>query len=526
MRAKKIIKCAAAAGLIALLLCGLLWAASAENYRELRQGMKGDDVYRFKVALYWLGYFNSDDFSDAYTKTTAERVKLLQKNNGLKQTGVANAALQELVFSGNAVPTDTAPSPSPVPTPTVAPTPVPTLSPEEQEAALREMEGYRELSSGMSGEDVQKFKKAMYWLGYFTTKNLDDRYTDITAKRVMLLQKNNGLEETGVADPALQYLVFSGKAAKTEDAPSPSPIPTPEPTPKPAFSLRNAVPNLTAEGFLPKDSDNPEFVLSDEEEGVWAYVTSSLSIVIERKADKKNVLTWYETDIHCTPESPLTAWVNGDKSPGTAMLQPGAFVKKYKIVLGISDDHFGFRVKEDKSAPPGIIVRNGQILSDQTWTGRRSFPNLDVMAVFPDGRLQTFEADAYTAQEYLDMGAVNTYAFGPILIQNGELSDYMLLDEYYTYREPRMALGMIEPFHYYLLCVEGRMADTRSKGVYLTWLADNMLEHGVQEALNLDGGGTAALMFMGKKINHSSNSTRAVGSMTGFGVSDSVAGEE
>ena len=121
MRAKKIIKCAAAAGLIALLLCGLLWAASAENYRERRQGMKGDDVYRFKVALYWLGYFNSDDFSDAYTKTTAERVKLLQKNNGLKQTGVANAALQELVFSGNAVPTDTAPSPPPLPAPPLAP---------------------------------------------------------------------------------------------------------------------------------------------------------------------------------------------------------------------------------------------------------------------------------------------------------------------------------------------------------------------------------------------------------------------
>ncbi len=98
-----------AAGLCALLLCGLFTPAVSEEYRELRQGMKGDDVQRFKQAMYWLGYFNTPDLDGTYTATTAERVKKLQKNNGLKQTGVADAALQELVFSGNAVGTDTAP---------------------------------------------------------------------------------------------------------------------------------------------------------------------------------------------------------------------------------------------------------------------------------------------------------------------------------------------------------------------------------------------------------------------------------
>ena len=117
---------------------------------------------------------------------------------------------------------------------------------------------------------------------------------------------------------------------------------------------------------------------------------------------------------------------------------------------------------------------------------------------------------------------MSTYAFGPTLLRDGELSEYMLRDEYYSYREPRLAMGMIEPWHYYVLCVEGRMADSRSKGVYLNWLADNMKEHGVQEAINLDGGGTACLMFMGKKINHSANSTRSVGSMSGFGLSEQI----
>ena len=40
-----------------------------------------------------------------------------------------------------------------------------------------------------------------------------------------------------------------------------------------------------------------------------------------------------------------------------------------------------------------------------------------------------------------------------------------------------------------------------SKGVYFDWLADKMLEKGAVEALNLDGGGTVALVFMGEILN-------------------------
>lgn len=383
-------------------------------------------------------------------------------------------------------------------------------------------EEYRELKKGMSGEDVQRLKKAMYWLGYFSTQNLSDEYTAATTARVQQLQKNNGLKETGVADAALQVLVFSGNAVKTKNAPRPSPVPTPEPTPKPPYDLDAHLPPRTEEGFLTADAQEKEFVFTDPEEGAWVYLTPSLSIVLRRYADPEAVLTWYEADIRCSPDSPLISYTNGNKTPGTSLIPPGTFVKKNGIVLGISDDHFGYRITEkNMKIPAGIIIRNGNVISEKTWT-RESFPNLDILAVFQDGSMKTFDATAHTAQEYLDMGVVSTYSFGPILIQNGELSEYMLRDEYYTYREPRIAMGMIAPYHYYVLCVEGRMADTRSKGVYLTWLADNMLSHGVVEGLNLDGGGTAALMFMGEKINKSPNSTRSVGSMTGFGVSTLV----
>ena len=70
----------------------------------------------------WLARFSHalhqyERLSDEYNSLTVERVKKLQKNNGLEETGIADAELQALVFSGNAVKTDTAPKPSSTPKP-------------------------------------------------------------------------------------------------------------------------------------------------------------------------------------------------------------------------------------------------------------------------------------------------------------------------------------------------------------------------------------------------------------------------
>ncbi len=114
------------------------------------------------------------------------------------------------------------PSKTPKPTATPKPTSTPRPSPTPKNAT-----GYRTLRKGMSGKDVQRFKIAMYWLGYFNDKNVSDEYNSVTVERVKKLQRYNGLEETGVADPALQELVFSGNAVKTEKAPKPSKTPKP-----------------------------------------------------------------------------------------------------------------------------------------------------------------------------------------------------------------------------------------------------------------------------------------------------------
>ena len=385
--------------------------------------------------------------------------------------------------------------------------------------ALGEQSAYPTLQKGDSGKNVLRLKNAMYYLGYFSSQNFSDVYNDTMVERIKLLQKNNGLPETGIADPALQELIYSGSCVKTATAPKPTNTPSPPLSPG---GLPQDFPELTENGFLPADSENKEYVYADEKEGLWLYYTPTVGIEIKKFVDKADRNIWFECDIRCTPETPLSTYLNWTASGKTVVgVLPSRLINKNQLVLAFSDDHFGTR-KQGKSTV-GIVVRGGRIITDKTFSaGKKQFPNLEVLALFKDGSMKTFLSDAHTAQEYLDMGVTDTFAFGPILVENGELSEHMLDKNYYHYREPRLALGMIEPYHYILLVTNGRSQDNSARGVYLNWLADKMLEKGAVEALNLDGGGTTSLYFMGKRLNNTGSSVRYLYSCIGVGVSELV----
>ena len=121
-------------------------------------------------------------------------------------------------------------------------------------------------------------------------------------------------------------------------------------------------------------------------------------------------------------------------------------------------------------------------------------------------------------EEYLEQGAVHVFAFGPWLLSGGEV--HPNLEKINNYSEPRVALGMIEPYHYILIVTAGRPTK-KYQGYKLTWLADKMLEYGCTEALNLDGGDTVALAFNNKIIIHGNmeaKNLRNLGSMIAFGL--------
>jgi exopolysaccharide biosynthesis protein len=60
-------------------------------------------------------------------------------------------------------------------------------------------------------------------------------------------------------------------------------------------------------------------------------------------------------------------------------------------------------------------------------------------------------------------------------------------------------MGMIEPLHYVFIVSDGRTS--KSAGLSLYQLAQVYLEYDCEFAYNLDGGGSATMVFNGRVIN-------------------------
>lgn len=158
--------------------------------------------------------------------------------------------------------------------------------------------------------------------------------------------------------------------------------------------------------------------------GCGIYKSDVLSVEIRRYTDTLNTLVWFETDVRCTPGAPLTSYLSAGKTPGRRGVNPIDLARDNHVVLGITDDFFGTRRNNNETV--GIVIRNGKIISDKTYKANRArFPNLEVLAVFNDGSMKAYLSDAHTAQEYLDMGATDVFAFGPILVSDGQPGAHM-----------------------------------------------------------------------------------------------------
>ena len=286
-------------------------------------------------------------------------------------------------------------------------------------------------------------------------------------------------------------------------------------TPAPATGID--WPERDKEGYLP---EGEEFVHEDDEGGYWVYLSDRLQVYIQRGEDESIPLEWFETEIYTRDGETFRTVMTDPEHPGKKFRYPYDISKDAGFVLGFSDDFYATRMADKETV--GIIIREGEIISDKTnsKTGHH-LPNLDMMAQYPDGRLAVYECNEYSAEELLQMGAVNVFSFGPILIRDGEIND--LVYTYYRSIEPRHALGMIAPNHSYLLSVQGRNKD--SKGTMLQRVAEMMKAKGVQQALNFDGGNTMALIFRGRMLNKLAtfrrrNFVRTVTSLIGIGQTE------
>ena len=278
-------------------------------------------------------------------------------------------------------------------------------------------------------------------------------------------------------------------------------------------------PALNDAGFL----DSGEFVWEDEANGVWRYASQTLRVEIFRREQAKPARVWYEAEVFCAEGSPGPRMIANDpenwkKSTG----YPHKIARKNGTVLAVSSDFAMWRLRK-KIRSPGIIIRNGKIWSERTRKRNgKGFPNLDCLAIWPDGDMKVFYSDEKKAEEYLADGAADVLAFGPILIRDGKLNEEAL-KKYGTSHAERTAVGMVEKGHYFFMMLEGRIK--RSKGDGIRFLAEKLLDKGCTVGFNLDGGDTSCIVFMGHQLCKMQNGkrnkpSRATSDILGVGMSE------
>ena len=278
-------------------------------------------------------------------------------------------------------------------------------------------------------------------------------------------------------------------------------------------------PALNDAGFL----DSGEFVWEDEENGVWRYASETLRIEIFRREQTKPARVWYEAEIFCAEGSEGPRMVANDPENWKSSTgYPHKIARKNGTVLAVSSDFGMWRLRK-KIRSPGILIRNGKIWSDKTRKRNgKGFPNLDCLAIWPDGDMKVFYSDEKKAEEYLAEGAVDVLSFGPILIRDGKLNEDAL-NKYGTSHAERTAVGMVEKGHYFFMMLEGRIK--RSKGDGIRFLAEKLLDKGCTVGFNLDGGDTSCIVFMGHQLCKMQNGkknkpSRATSDILGVGHSD------
>lgn len=268
-------------------------------------------------------------------------------------------------------------------------------------------------------------------------------------------------------------------------------------TPIPIEDL-SQVPETTETGFLPEGSD-PVYI-KDWEGGYWFYLDPTLRLEITRTQQSKPLLTYYTADIVLAEGSSMYTVSYNEEQPGRTNGLPQTMANKHHAVYAQNGDFYSYRVANGKY--PGNIVRDGKILYKKSYTKlAERVPNLATIGFFPSGKAEVNEAFEMSAKDYVDRGATTVLAFGPVLIRNGEIPD--LSADAFSHQEPRSCFGIIEPNHFVGLLVEGRR--DHSDGADLATCAQILYDMGCWDAINLDGGNTAAMLFMGESVEIANN---------------------
>ncbi len=321
------------------------------------------------------------------------------------------------------------------------------------------------------------------------------------------------------AEPQINVAVFALETPLPTDTPEASE--TPEASVVPEASVTpDTIVDPDAQ-YYRTASDPAEVIVTDVANGHWEYRSDDLGISIERvstKTKEGKPLTYFVADIHIRDISEFRPGFGAEGHTGRGAIHPWLIARREKAVLWITGDN----LINDEREVKGILIRDGRMF----WSGEKE----DTLAIYPDMTMRIIKKGEMTTGTLLEDGVENAYSFGPTMIDNGVINEKA---KYHRVRRtnPRTGIGYLSPGHYIAIVVDGRQKDY-SIGLPIWDFADLFASYGCTLAYNLDGGLSAAMIFMGEQLNaHSGNRTggsenlsyqRAVPDGLMFGYSEQV----
>ena len=204
---------------------------------------------------------------------------------------------------------------------------------------------------------------------------------------------------------------------------------------------------------------------------------------------RKNNTTVYVADVKLSDSSYLKTALAYDSFGTNVTETTSSMATNNNAILAVNGDYYG----ADRS---GYVIKNGVIYRNTV----RSDSNYPDLAVYKDGSFKIIYETDVTAEQLLADGVVNLFAFGPSLIENGNITvDQNTEVRQAMTKNPRTAIGIVDSNHYILVVSDGRTSE--SEGLSLYELAEVMKEYGATTAYNLDGGGSSTMYFNGSIIN-------------------------
>lgn len=246
--------------------------------------------------------------------------------------------------------------------------------------------------------------------------------------------------------------------------------------------------NITSKDWKLKFAEHftSEIVFTDT-----SYSSPNLSVDIsEHTMDSgDDIVTYYIADIYLADISCLQTRFAYD-TYGNYKQSLSDMSSEVGAVLAMNGDSYCFNLKHLN----GLLVRNGTVYRTNQTTA-------DICVLYNDGSMITSSPGNFDAQQAVDGGALQTWIFGPKLLDDSgkALTEFNTWD-YIRKSHPRSAIGYYEPGHYCFVVVDGRQTGY-SRGMTLSELAAVFENLGCAAAYNLDGGHTTFMTLNSAVVN-------------------------